>query len=875
MALLRLGHALTLILLLCAALVPALAADQLPASVPGLYDHPVLVIDPGMHTAAINRVSADAAGRWAVTGSDDKTVRVWSLTDGAPLRTIRLPAGPGRVGMAFAVAMNPDGALIAVGGWTRATKDDPQEQIYLFDRESGALVRRIDGLQEGVAQLAFSADGRLLAATLARGGGLRVYARERDWAEIARDENYGDTSYGANFAPDGGRLATAADDGKVRLYSGDLNGDIRPVVTAAPVSDPYSVAFSPDGTHLAVGDLDSAAVVLLDGRTLAPLPGPNLSGITGGDLGRVAWSQDGTTLFAAGMFGSADSTLVLAWNDAGTGTRRMLPAGQNTVASFVPLPGGDLLVAAADPWLARLQADGGGARWMHVPPKADFRAQFDILSVSSDGTAVDFGSAFGGGAPARFDLVTRTLSLDPPRGDGRTAAPRQGGLPVEGWRNTLRPTLAGRPIRLERYEMSRSLAVHPLGDSFVLGAEWTLRAFRADGTPLWRRNTPGTAWAVNISGDGRLVVAAYGDGTIRWHRMSDGVELLALMPLPDRANWVAWTPEGFYAASAGAHGVLRWHVNRGWDQPADSVAIEDIPGSRRPEVLPLVLQELETPRALGLAALAEHSRQIARRTNSRVPPGARLHLLTVGISAYNPDYAAHLRLNYADRDARDLASAVVNTQDSLYAQVLPQVLSDRDATKAGILRALATMRTAMERGGGGNDLAVVHFSGHGALVDGKLYLLPYEVDARDTVGLKSSALSLDDLRGELLELAKRGRVLILLDACHSGATTMDGAALAVDSTALRAGLAAANVTVLTSSSGQQVSREDPAWGHGAFTKVLLDAFDDPAADLDRTGLISTSGLARYLAQRVPQLTGGAQTPGIELRYEATVFASSL
>ena len=67
--------------------------------------------------------------------------------------------------------------------------------------------------------------------------------------------------------------------------------------------------------------------------------------------------------------------------------------------------------------------------------------------------------------------------------------------------------------------------------------------------------------AVNITTDGRLVVAAYGDGTIRWHRMSGGVELLAFMPLADRTNWVAWTPEGFYAAAPAAHGILRWHAN--------------------------------------------------------------------------------------------------------------------------------------------------------------------------------------------------------------------------------------------------------------------------------------------------------------------------
>jgi hypothetical protein len=70
------------------------------------------------------------------------------------------------------------------------------------------------------------------------------------------------------------------------------------------------------------------------------------------------------------------------------------------------------------------------------------------------------------------------------------------------------------------------------------------------------------ACAVNVVGDGRVAVAAYADGTLRWHRIDDGREILAFMPLADRRNWVAWTPDGFYAASPGAQSVLRWHVNR-------------------------------------------------------------------------------------------------------------------------------------------------------------------------------------------------------------------------------------------------------------------------------------------------------------------------
>jgi WD40 repeat protein len=48
-----------------------------------------------MHTAPITSADVDAAGRHAVTGSDDKTARIWSVANGRLERTIRLPAGPG------------------------------------------------------------------------------------------------------------------------------------------------------------------------------------------------------------------------------------------------------------------------------------------------------------------------------------------------------------------------------------------------------------------------------------------------------------------------------------------------------------------------------------------------------------------------------------------------------------------------------------------------------------------------------------------------------------------------------------------------------------------------------------------------------------
>ena len=61
-----------------------------------LYERPVLIVDPGMHTATSKAAAVDAAGLFLVTGSEDKTVRIWSVSDGKLLRTIRMPAGPGQ-----------------------------------------------------------------------------------------------------------------------------------------------------------------------------------------------------------------------------------------------------------------------------------------------------------------------------------------------------------------------------------------------------------------------------------------------------------------------------------------------------------------------------------------------------------------------------------------------------------------------------------------------------------------------------------------------------------------------------------------------------------------------------------------------------------
>ena len=778
-----------------------------------------------------------------------------------------MPAGPGDIGKIYAVAMSPDGALVAAGGWTRMTTEVREDSIYLFETRTGKMTARIAGLPATTHSLAFSSDGRYLAAGLFGGNGLRVYDRDR-WTEVFRDTDYGYDIYGVTFAADG-RLATASWDGKIRLYDRDFKLMVPPR-KATGGNQPHRIAFSPDGSVLAVGYADAATVDLFDGHSLAPLPGPNVDGLRNGTLGIVIWSKDGKILYAAGTYREASGPRVLAWANAGRGERRTLPAGSNTVSGLAALPDGALLVAAQDPFVALLEPDGS-PRWAHPSPKADLRDQYDTFAVSADGTIVDFGFEQWGKSPLRFDLRALKLTRDPPA-DHQTMRATQAGLAVEGWRHQLRPTLDGKPIKLERYEQSRSLAVHPDGARFVLGADWSLQAIDANGGHLWKRNVPGAVWGVNISGDGRLAVAAYGDGTIRWHRMDDGRELLALFVLADKQNWVAWTPEGFYGATAGAFGVLQWQVNRGFDAAADTVPVYAIPKLRRPEALALVLQELETARALGIADMKAARRDVQIATGSTNAPGARLHVLTIGVSDYG-DKARNLQLKFAHRDAHDVASALVNTQEGgLYAAVKLSLLHDGTANKTGIFEALAAMERNMGSGAG-QDLAVVMFSGHGTMIDGQFYLVPHGADNSTPARLKASAIPAAEFQSEITKLAQHGRVLVLLDACRSAG--LIGALPAAE--VLKSALAASNVTVLTSSKADKLSREDEKWGHGAFTKVLLDALSGSAddIDIDRNGVISMAELTAYIAKNLSQLTGGDQQLGLDQRFQGDIFVAGL
>ena len=83
------------------------------ASAEGAMDPFVCHPDEGGPFSTVVIYGIDAAERFLVTASDDKTARVWDLETGRLLRVLHPPIGAGDEGKLYAVAIPPDGAVVA------------------------------------------------------------------------------------------------------------------------------------------------------------------------------------------------------------------------------------------------------------------------------------------------------------------------------------------------------------------------------------------------------------------------------------------------------------------------------------------------------------------------------------------------------------------------------------------------------------------------------------------------------------------------------------------------------------------------------------------------------------------------------------------
>ncbi len=567
---------------------------QFAAAKPSV-DAPLPVLDTGGHMALIRDIAFTPDGSQLVSASDDKTIRVWDVAAGKPLRTIRGEAEPGEAGKINAIALSPDGKWLAAGGRTHPQCVGRCGEIRLYDFASGKLVSLLKGHTDAVLGLAFSPESRHLIS-----GSQDSMAIIWDVATRTakhRLEGHLDAVFTVGFSADGARAVTGSYDHDLRLWSVESGALLQ---TMQGHGDKVqSVAFARDS---AIASVDwSGEIRLWDGRT-----GAFLKTLVRKDnsVGSLSFSPDGTALLlsCAVNCGSGFNQIVYGvpggreivtyrghdnsvaataispdgrWAATGGGANNEIHIWDLQTGERRKGPDGNPLTLGGTGrpvWAAGFSADGRQIAWGTLWESHTTLAKNPLqqaLTLPSANGALSGPQALALAAAGAFSVATArrgTWSLSHRKGGdfGYDAI-----LDIkEG--TTVRASIERAPA--EGYD-HLAYSFTPDGQAVISGGgNGFLAAYALDGEELGNFiGHEGNANAIAPSPDGRYLVSGSLDQTVRLWNLKTRELLVTLFRGAD-GEWVMWTPQGFYASSPAGARLIGWQINHGPEHEAEYVA---------------------------------------------------------------------------------------------------------------------------------------------------------------------------------------------------------------------------------------------------------------------------------------------------------------
>jgi WD40 repeat protein len=914
------------------------ASDEGEAISPEQKDKIALVLDNNAHTGQVLGLGFPAGRRELLTASMDCTIRSWDLDTGEPLRVLRP-----RIGRVTAAAFSRDCNTVALAGM-----EDKENVVQLIAVEEDR-VKSLKGHGNHLLAVALSPDGKWLAGLSheIKSKESTLWLWDVEKGTVAKKPlSQGSREVGLTFDAEGKKLMLTGDKHPV-LPIPDL-GKMEPA--RGPKKEVTALACSPDGKSMALAHPDG--VSLIDVKTGDETKLNKLAAHV------VAFSADAKKLFF--LHGHRPGE--------GHGARvRDLDKGQEQLfQKTVVFTAGAL---SPDGTLAAVVGKDSDEIWIYQT--ADGKELHHLIGHglaangvgwSPDGKTLAFNYPPGiremrnprallGGA---FSLETMSYLAKTEPDSYQRAQLQRGDLRLElgGQKSREVPVKHGKKKTevVLKTNLPVTCATFAGPDRAAVGTTGGLELFDAtSGSRVCQLvGHDSGVQAVAVSRDDHYLLSAGRDLTLRiWDlQRAKGLDRdkpLLSMFFAGTRTWVAWTPEGYYAASADGDRLVGWQVDNGPGKLASYFPVEQFRKAfYRPDLIksllaqgslekalwlldkarePITVAAVLPPRVtitspatsglrldkpdLTIEAVAEGSgpdpvtalqllldgrpypAETGRKTlenaragktapvswkvqlpagrhrlsieaqtekssgnseelwvtNATPPAQPRLFVLLVGIN----QYANFNKLNCAVQDAEALEKVfLAHARPPLFAAVQTKLLKDKDATRDGILAGLGWLKDNVKE----QDVAVVCYAGHGDTDKGQFHLVTVDATAGK---LAETAVSGAELKARLAALKSR-RVLMLLDACHSGAIGSDQLELARDLKGSDCGVA-----VLCAAEEKEVSLESEKEGHGYFTKALLAGLKGDAGK-NGAGEITLALLYAFVDARVPEDTQDRQHP---------------